>query len=110
MINDEILSKLEMLEEVQQNLDRKTKDAEAYRDINNKICGILNKMIIAIVIVVIISSFVCGYCINRMHNLECYTDKQVVSSTEQIESGDGGVIINGNGNNSDIDSDSNISE
>lgn len=109
-MNEEILSKLEMLEEVQQKLDRKTKDAEAYRDINNQICGIMNKMIVSIVIVVIISAFVCGYCINRMHNLECCTDKQVVSSTEQIESGDGGVIINGNGNNSDIDSDSDISK
>lgn len=110
MINEEILSKLDTLEKLQQDLDRKTKDAEAYRDINGKICSILNKMIIAMVIMVLISGLVCGYCVNRMYAFESSMDTECVMSTEEMDSGEGGVLINGDGNNSQIDSDTDISK
>lgn len=110
MINEQILSKLDMLEKVQKDLDRKTKDAEAYRDINSKVCSILNKMIIAMVIVVLISGLVCGYCVNRMYAFQSSIDTECIMSTEETDSGDGGILINGDGNNSEIDSDTNISK
>lgn len=110
MINEQILSKLDMLEKVQKDLDRKTKDAEAYKDINSKVCSILNKMIIAMVIVVLISGLVCGYCVNRMYAFQSSIDTECIMSTEEMDSGDGGILINGDGNNSEIDSDTNISK
>lgn len=83
MINEQILSKLDMLEKVQKDLDRKTKDAEAYKDINSKVCSILNKMIIAMVIVVLISGLVCGYCVNRMYAFQSSIDTECIMSTEE---------------------------
>lgn len=110
MLNEEILSKVEILEKIQQDLDRKTKDAEAYRDMNNKICSVLNKMIIAIVIMFLLSGLFCGYCVHRLYSFESSIDRECVMSTEQIDAGEGGILINGDGNNSEIDTDTNISK
>lgn len=91
---------MEALEEMQEKLDKKTRDAEAYRDMNGKLCKIIKIMVAAIIAVVLISGAVSAYCIHSLYSFESQYETTVTTSTENMQSGDGGVLINGDGNNS----------
>jgi hypothetical protein len=100
----DILEKMEKLEELQQKLDKKTKDAEAYRDMNKHLCDIINRMLVVIIAIVLICGGVCLYCVSSLYSFENSVNRSYETVTQDLEAGSGGVLINGNGNNSEIQS------
>ena len=77
----DILDKIDKLENMQKEIDQKTKDASAYKDMNSKLRGLMHKMIVAFICVILISSAVCIYCVHTLYTFESNVDTEVTSET-----------------------------
>lgn len=102
---DKISKVLEDLQEKQELLDKKTKDAEEYRQINNKL--IRNMMVICISFAIIVVVTIVSYSLVLTNFINNYTDSNsvVTTTTTDLSTGSDSVLLN-NVNNSDV---SNIS-
>lgn len=102
---DKISKVLEDLQEKQELLDKKTKDAEEYRQMNNKL--IRNMMVICISFAIIVVVTIASYSLVLTNFINNYTDSNsaVTTTTTDLSTGSDSVLLN-NVNNSDV---SNIS-
>lgn len=99
-----IKQKVQKMEEMQKQIDRKTKDAKAYRENNERLEKIIKYGIICIVIffsVVAIAIGITATVISQQYfDYERGIEREITREVNSIESGDNGVIINKNSNNS----------
>lgn len=99
-LND-IKNQLEQLESLQKKLDKKTKDAEAYKQNNKQLIDVIKLLIVGIIIICI-SFFVTLSYAHQRYTSGLYKDLtkllengtiETVTETTTMESGDNGVII-----------------
>lgn len=99
-----IEQKVQKMEEMQKQIDRKTKDAKAYRENNERLEKIIKYGIICIVIffsVVAIAIGITATVISQQYfDYERGIERGITREVNSIESGDNGVIINKSSNNS----------
>lgn len=99
-----IEQKVQKMEEMQKQIDRKTKDAKAYRENNERLEKIIKYGIICIVIffsVVAIAIGITATVISQQYfDYERGIEREITREVNSIESGDNGVIINKCSNNS----------
>lgn len=99
-----IEQKVQKMEEMQKQIDRKTKDAKAYRENNERLEKIIKYGIICIVIffsVVAIAIGITATVISQQYfGYERGIERGITREVNSIESGDNGVIINKSSNNS----------
>lgn len=99
-----IEQKVQKMEEMQKQIDRKTKDAKAYRENNERLEKIIKYGIICIVIffsVVTIAIGITATVISQQYfDYERGIEREITREVNSIESGDNGVIINKRSNNS----------
>lgn len=99
-----IEQKVQKMEEMQKQIDRKTKDAKAYRENNERLEKIIKYGIICIVIffsVVTIAIGITATVISQQYfDYERGIERKITREVNSIESGDNGVIINKSSNNS----------
>lgn len=99
-----IEQKVQKMEEMQKQIDRKTKDAKVYRENNERLEKIIKYGIICIVIffsVVAIAIGITATVISQQYfDYERGTERKITREVNSIESGDNGVIINKSSNNS----------
>lgn len=99
-----IEQKVQKMEEMQKQIDRKTKDAKAYRENNERLEKIIKYGIICIVIffsVVAIAIGITATVISQQYfDYERGIEREITRGVNSIESGDNGVIINKSSNNS----------
>lgn len=99
-----IEQKVQKMEEMQKQIDRKTKDAKAYRENNERLEKIIKYSIICIVIffsVVAIAIGITATVISQQYfDYERGIEREITREVNSIESGDNGVIINKSSNNS----------
>lgn len=99
-----IEQKVQKMEEMQKQIDRKTKDAKAYRENNERLEKIIKYGIICIVIffsVVAIAIGITATVISQQYfDYERGIERKITRGVNSIESGDNGVIINKSSNNS----------
>lgn len=93
-----IEQKVQKMEEMQKQIDRKTKDAKAYRENNERLEKIIKYGIICIVIffsVVAIAIGITATVISQQYfDYERGIEREITREVNSIESGDNGVIIN----------------
>ena len=98
-----IEQKVQKMEEMQKQIDRKTKDAKAYRENNERLEKIIKYGIICIVIffsVVAIAIGITATVISQQYfDYERGIEREITREVNSIESGDNGVIINKSSNN-----------
>lgn len=98
-----IEQKVQKMEEMQKQIDRKTKDAKAYRENNERLEKIIKYGIICIVIffsVVAIAIGITATVISQQYfDYERGIEREITRKVNSIESGDNGVIINKSSNN-----------
>lgn len=99
-----IEQKVQKMEEMQKQIDRKTKDAKAYRENNERLEKIIKYGIICIVIffsVVAIAIGITATVISQHYfDYKRGIEREITREVNSIESGDNGVIINKSSNNS----------
>ena len=99
-----IEQKVQKMEEMQKQIDRKTKDAKAYRENNERLEKIIKYGIICIVIffsIVAIAIGITATVISQQYfDYERGIKREITREVNSIESGDNGVIINKSSNNS----------
>lgn len=99
-----IEQKVQKMEEMQKQIDRKTKDAKAYQENNERLEKIIKYGIICIVIffsVVAIAIGITATVISQQYfDYERGIKREITREVNSIESGDNGVIINKSSNNS----------
>lgn len=99
-----IEQKVQKMEEMQKQIDRKTKDAKAYRENNERLEKIIKYGIICIVIffsVVAIAIGITATVISQQYfDYGRGIEREITREVNSIESGDNGVIINKSSNNS----------
>lgn len=99
-----IEQKVQKMEEMQKQIDRKTKDAKAYRENNERLEKIIKYGIICIVIffsVVAIAIGITATVISQQYfDYERGIEREITREVNSIESGDNGVIIKKSSNNS----------
>lgn len=99
-----IEQKVQKMEEMQKQIDRKTKDAKAYRENNERLEKIIKYGIICIVIffsVVAIAIGITATVVSQQYfDYERGIKREITREVNSIESGDNGVIINKSSNNS----------
>lgn len=99
-----IEQKVQKMEEMQKQIDRKTKDAKAYRENNERLEKIIKYGIICIVIffsVVAIAIGITATVISQQYfDDERGIEREITREVNSIESGDNGVIVNKSSNNS----------
>lgn len=99
-----IEQKVQKMEEMQKQIDRKTKDAKAYRENNERLEKIIKYGIICIVIffsVVAIAIGITATVISQQYfDYERGIEREITREVNSIESGDNRVIINKSSNNS----------
>lgn len=99
-----IEQKVQKMEEMQKQIDRKTKDAKAYRENNERLEKIIKYGIICIVIffsVVAIAIGITATVISQQYfDYGRGIERKITREVNSIESGDNGVIINKSSNNS----------
>lgn len=99
-----IEQKVQKMEEMQKQIDRKTKDAKAYRENNERLEKIIKYGIICIAIffsVVAIAIGITATVISQQYfDYERGIEREITREVNSIESGDNGVIINKSSNNS----------
>lgn len=99
-----IEQKVQKMEEMQKQIDRKTKDAKAYRENNERLEKIIKYGIICIVIffsVVAIAIGITATVISQQYfDYKRGIEREIIREVNSIESGDNGVIINKSSNNS----------
>lgn len=99
-----IEQKVQKMEEMQKQIDRKTKDAKVYRENNERLEKIIKYGIICIVIffsVVAIAIGITATVISQQYfDYERGIERKITRGVNSIESGDNGVIINKSSNNS----------
>ena len=102
---EEMSKVLEDLQEKQIQLDKKTKDAEEYRQLNNKL--IHNMTVICISFAVIVVVTIISYSLVLTNFMNKYVDANsvITTTTTDLSTGNDSVLLN-DINNSDI---SNIS-
>ena len=97
-----IEQKVQKMEEMQKQIDRKTKDAKAYRENNERLEKIIKYGIICIVIffsVVAIAIGITATVISQQYfDYERGIEREITREVNSIESGDNGVIINKSSN------------
>lgn len=98
-----IEQKVQKMEEMQKQIDRKTKDAKAYRENNERLEKIIKYGIICIVIffsVVAIAIGITATVISQQYfDYERGIERKITREVNSIESGDNGVIISKSSNN-----------
>jgi hypothetical protein len=98
-----IEQKVQKMEEMQKQIDRKTKDAKVYRENNERLEKIIKYGIICIVIffsVVAIAIGITATVISQQYfDYERGIEREITRKVNGIESGDNGVIINKSSNN-----------
>ena len=98
-----IEQKVQKMEEMQKQIDRKTKDAKVYRENNERLEKIIKYGIICIVIffsVVAIAIGITATVISQQYfDYERGIEREITRKVNSIESGDNGVIINKSSNN-----------
>lgn len=99
-----IEQKVQKMEEMQKQIDRKTKDAKAYRENNERLEKIIKYGIICIVIffsVVAIAIGITATVISQQYfDYERGIEREITREVNSIGSGDNGVINNKSSNNS----------
>lgn len=99
-----IEQKVQKMEEMQKQIDRKTKDAKAYRENNERLEKIIKYGVICIVIffsVVAIAIGITATVISQQYfDYERGIEREITREVNSIESGDNGVIITKSSNNS----------
>lgn len=99
-----IEQKVQKMEEMQKQIDRKTKDAKAYRENNERLEKIIKYGVICIVIffsVVAIAIGITATVISQQYfDYERGIEREITREVNSIESGDNGVIIDKSSNNS----------
>lgn len=99
-----IEQKVQKMEEMQKQIDRKTKDAKVYRENNERLEKIIKYGIICIVIffsVVAIAIGITATVISQQYfDYERGIEREITREVNSIESGDNGVIINKSSDNS----------
>lgn len=99
-----IEQKVQKMEEMQKQIDRKTKDAKAYRENNERLEKIIKYGIICIVIffsAVAIAIGITATVISQQYfDYERGIEREITREVNSIKSGDNGVIINKSSNNS----------
>lgn len=99
-----IEQKVQKMEEMQKQIDRKTKDAKAYRENNERLEKIIKYGVICIVIffsVVAIAIGITATVISQQYfDYERRIEREITREVNSIKSGDNGVIINKSSNNS----------
>lgn len=99
-----IEQKVQKMEEMQKQIDRKTKDAKAYRENNERLEKIIKYGIICIVIffsVVAIAIGITATVISQQYfDYERGIEREITREVNSIESGDNGTIIDKSSNNS----------
>lgn len=98
-----IEQKVQKMEEMQKQIDRKTKDAKAYRENNERLEKIIKYGIICIVIFFSVVAIVIGITATvisqQYFDDERGIEREITREVNSIESGDNGVIINKSSNN-----------
>ena len=101
---EKLLNKVEKMEEMQKKIDKKTKDAEAYKKSNEWLMTAIKYGIVAIVVffsvLIITIGATSAFVAKSYFDYEQGIVREHYNETNDIDSGDGGVIINKSNNNS----------
>lgn len=90
------------LKNKQDELDKKTKDIEAYKEFNEKLTKLIKLVVFGFLAVLISIVLLLGYTISEYKNLEGSTTTTTKTKRQEFNTDNGGVIINGDGNTSDV--------
>lgn len=109
MNSEEIIARLEALTKIlkskQQEIDKKTKDAEAYKLNNEKLTKIVKYVVAGFVIMFLSALLLIGYTIHKYYQYESNTITTTEHRMKEFNTDGGGVIINESEDVSDITSD-----
>lgn len=97
---DEMSKVLEDLQEKQMQLDKKTKDAEEYRQMNNKLIHNMTVICISFAVIVIIT--IISFSLVLTNFMDKYVDSNsvVTTTTTDLSTGSDSVLLNDiNGSN-----------
>lgn len=99
---DEILSQLKHLDEMQTKLDKRTKDAQAYKDCFNISQRNIKLLIISFTIMLISLFAFTGITtlgvVNKYLNYEATISRVITTKTDDVSVSNGGIIINDSSN------------
>ena len=102
---EEMSKVLEDLQEKQAQLDKKTKDAEEYRQMNNKLIHNMTVICISFAIIVVVTIISYSLVLTNFMNKYVDANSVITTTTTDLSTGNDSVLLN-DINNSDI---SNIS-
>lgn len=97
--------KLDKLQEMQEKVDRKTKDAEYYRQMNHRLLNVIKVAFICFCICFCFVVFMAAMTFDRFSDklLSGTVTTETVTSTEEMSTSSGGVLINGDNNTSTVE-------
>lgn len=93
-----IAEKIEKMQKLQEAIDRKTKDAQAYKKSNEWLVSIMKFGIIAVTVFFVSCAIILGFTIvnvpNRYFDYESGIVRETVTESSTMNAGDNGVIVN----------------
>ena len=95
---EDALKKLERLESIQDDLDRKSKDAEQYKLMNNRLLGLIKFGMVCFALVLAVIALSVAFIVDSYFDYEASFITGTSSVSESMETGDNGILINGDGN------------
>lgn len=97
---EKLMEAVNALSARQELLDKKTRDAEAWKEINGRIMKLLKLIIVSFAAVLVCISIVIGFVVISVTNQAFDSRMRTTSETisEEMNAGDNGVIITGDNN------------
>lgn len=106
MENKDVLEKIEQLTQIlsskQQEIEKKTKDAEAYKISNDKLTKIVKYVVTGFLIMFLSAMLLLGYTVHKYYQHESQTITTTEEHVREFNTDNGGVIINESGDVSDV--------
>lgn len=106
MNNEEIVAKMEQLTQIlnakQQEIDKKTKDAEAYKLNFDKLTRIVRCIVVCFLVMFLSAVLLVGYAIHKYSQYESNTVTTTQEHVKEFSTDGGGVIINESEDVSDV--------
>ena len=100
---DAISKSIEHISERQSTIDKKTKDSQSWKEANKHLMKVIKMLFITFGLVLVATVITIGFVVisvsNRYLDYEAGITREVVTETVTTETGESGVIIHGDGNN-----------
>lgn len=91
-----------VLKAKQEEIDRKQRDIEAYKECNEKLTKLIKIVVVSFLVVMLSLFGVLGYTVSQYKDLKSDVNTTTETTRQEFQTQDGGVIINGNNNSGDV--------